>query len=209
MFMKDLVILILIISSTSICEEFTKGTIKLLLIKPYTRGKILISKYLACLLALLISILLLIIIQLIIGIPLLGIDSLKLPVVIYHYQKGNLIEYSIWIYMLIRIIARLPFFIILLTISFTLSVYFTSTVVSITIPLLIYLLDNIIRNIKITHYTKYLINNHWHLEKYLFGNHLITKTENLKTSIIVWLIYFIVLTILTLYHFKKKDVKNI
>ena len=207
-----LVILILIIASTTICEEFSKGTIKLLLIKPYSRCKILLSKYLACLITLLIAIIFLILTELIIGIPLLKADSLKLPVIIYHFGKKEIIEYSIWTYMWIRIIARMPFFIMLLTISFTLSVLFTSITTSISIPILIYLLDSFIKAIETKHYikyTKYLINTHWHLEKYLFGKHFINKINTLKQSIIIWLFYFIVLSILTLYHFKKKDIKNI
>ena len=203
-----LIILILIIASNTICEEFNKGTIKLLLIKPYSRGKILISKYLACLITLMISILFLIGIELLIGIPFLKTDSLKWPVIIYHYGKKKIIKYSIKKYMWIRIIARLPFFIIILTINFTLSVLLNSTALSISLPMLLYLLDGMINHIETTPYikfTKYLINHHWHLENYLFGK----NTNNLKLSIIVWLIYFLVLSTITLHHFKRKDIKNI
>ena len=207
-----IVILILMISSTIICEEFTSGTIKLLLIKPYSRGKILLSKYLACFLVLVISIIFLIIIQLGIGSYLFGIDSLKIPVIIYHFGKHQLIKYSIWTYMLIRIISRVPFFILLITISFTLSIFFTSTVVSITIPMLIYMFDQLIRNITLQYnlkITKYLLNINWHFENYLFGKKEEIPNINLKFSSIICISYFICLAILTLYHFKRKNIRNI
>ena len=45
-----IIILILMVASTIVAEEFTTGTIKLLLIKPFSRGKILLSKYLTVIL---------------------------------------------------------------------------------------------------------------------------------------------------------------
>ena len=207
-----IVILILMVASTIICEEFNKGTIKLLLIKPYSRGKILISKYCTCLLILLLTICFLILIQLGIGSYLFKIESLKLPVVIYHFGKKELIEYTIWQYMIIRILSRLPFYILLLTISFTLSTFFTSTVVSIMIPMIIYLFDSIIINIGIKYkitITKYLLNPNWHFEKYLFGNNNEISSITIKESIIICITYFIVLSICTILYFKKKNIKNI
>ena len=203
-----LVILILITSSAIICEEFGKGTIKLLLIKPYSRGKILLSKYLTCLIVLVISIIYLIIIQLIIGIPLFGIDSLKLPIVIYN--SNQLKEYSVFTYMFIRIIAKIPFYLMVETMAFTLSIYFTNTAISITVPMLIYMLDTAIINITNQSHTKilkYLINNHWHFEKYLFNNNIIDK--QLEKSILIWITYFIVLQLLMIIHFKRKNIRNI
>ena len=207
-----IVILILMVASTIICEEFNKGTIKLLLIKPYSRGKILISKYCTCLFILLLTICFLILIQLGIGTYLFKTESLKLPVIVYHFSKKELIEYTIWQYMLIRILSRLPFYILLLTISFTLSTFFTSTVVSIMIPMIIYLFDSIIINIGIKYkitIIKYLLNPNWHFEKYLFGNTNEIASITIKESIIICIVYFVVLSICTILYFQKKNIKNI
>ena len=207
-----IVILIIVIASTTICEEFIKGTIKLLLIKPYSRVKILLSKYYATIAILILCLLFLIAIELIFGITFLGADSLKQPVVVYHLEKKQLIEYSIFTYMLIRIIARLPFFIMLLNITFTISVIATSTILSITIPMIVYLFESTIKNLIITHHIKwlkYLININWHFEEYLFGKSSAIPNLNKNLSITIWIIYYIVLTILTIRCFKRKDIKNI
>ena len=207
-----IIILILIISSTILSEEFTKGTIKLLLIKPYSRGKILLSKYLSCLIILIFSIIFLIVIQLIIGGYLFKFDSLKLPVVIYHFGHKKIIEYSIWTYMILRIIAKLPFYILLLTISYALSTWTSNTVVSITIPILYYLFDNPIKELCIKYQfkiTKYLLNINWHFENYLFGRKQDISNINLKFSLIICICYYVIILVTTLYYFKRKNIKNI
>lgn len=40
---------VVIVAASSVAEEFSRGTIKFLLIRPYTRGQILLSKFLVCL----------------------------------------------------------------------------------------------------------------------------------------------------------------
>lgn len=207
-----LVLLILIVSSTIICEEFQKGTIKLLLIKPYSRGKILLSKFFTCCIVLVICIMILILVQLLLGIFLFGASSLKIPVIVYHLSKRRVISYSIWHYMLIRIMVRFPFFIMLLVISFTLSVFFTSTVLSISIPMFLYIFDSTIRNLEIQYHLKwirYMINTNWHFEDYLFGNISKNTNINLEFSVIIWMGYFVVLTSITVWYFKRKNIKNI
>ena len=200
------VIIVIIVIHMLICEEFTSGTIKLLLIKPYSRCKILLSKFLSCNIILLISLALLIITELLVGTYLFGTSSLKLPVVIYNFNKNSLVEYSIWNYMLIRIISKLPFLIMLETITMNISVLLTNTTITITIPLLLYLLDNTLINItKNNRIFNYLINNHWHFEKYLFKK----LSPQIEKSIMIWIIYFIIIGLITISYFKRKNIKNI
>ena len=201
------IILILIVSSITICEEFTKGTIKLLLIKPYSRGKILLSKYLACFLVFTICLMILIVTELLVGSYFFGIENLKLPIIVYNYNKKELMSFSIYTYMIIRILIKLPFFIMIETIAFCLSVFSLSTATSITVPLLIYLFDSTIVNITKEKGIKiiyYFINNHWHFENYLWK-----MNSELNKSIIIYICYFIIIQTLTFCYFKKKNIKNI
>ncbi len=207
-----IVLLIIIVASMMVCEEFIKGTIKLLLIKPYSRVKILLSKYYATLFVLVLCFLFLIGIELIIGIPFLGVSSLKMPVVVYHLEKKQLIEYSVFSYMFIRMIARMPFFVMILTITFTISVISTNTVLSFAIPMIVYLFESFIKNLMIEHHIKwlrYFISMNWHFEDYLFGNELTSFGIHRNFSIIIWFSYFVILMILTVRCFKRKDIKNI
>ena len=207
-----IIMLVLIVSSIVICDEFKDGTIKLLLIKPYSRCKILLSKYFTVIIVLILSILLLIGMQFIIGGIIFGFNSLDVPVVVYNFTKQEIVEYHVVYYMIIRIISKLPFLLILISISFFLSILLTSTIISITMPLMLYMFAPTMNylmeeyNLK---FMKYLINVNWSLEEYLFGNLPKIEYITLEFSCLILLIYFIGLGILTFIIFKKKNIKNI
>ena len=204
-----LVILIFVICSISICEEFQKGTIKLVLIKPYSRGKILLSKYFASIIMFVISVLVLTVLQLGVGIYLFGLDSLRMPVVFYD---GGICKYSIWIYMLIRFVSRMPFFMLLFGIGYLVGVLFTNTVISIVVPFMFYLFDSFVRDLGIKYHLgiiKYSIQANWHIEKFMFGGRDFYPGTDIYFSLVICFIYFIVLYFVTLYCFKKKDIKNV
>lgn len=206
------VILILIVSSSIICDEFKDGTIKLLLIKPYSRGKILLSKYLTAIIVLFISILLLILMQLTIGGFFFSFSSLKIPVVIYDFNKSKLVEYSVFWYMIIRVLAKIPFFFLLITISSWLSVLSNNIIISMTLPLMLYMFNSTFIHLARQYqleWMKYLVNINWNLENYLFGNLSELSFLNVKFSILILLGYFSVLLILTFTIFQKKNIKNI
>ena len=207
-----IIMLILIICSILICDEFKDGTIKLLLIKPYSRGKILLSKYFTALIVIFISILILIIMQLLIGGIIFGYDSLACPVIIYDFNQSNLVEYQVFQYMMIRIIAKVPFLLMLISISILLGVIFNNTIISITMPLMVYMFTPttiyFITQYKLM-FMKYLVNVNWNLEEYLFGNLPDIPFINFQFSIMLLLIYFIVIWILTFIIFQKKNIKNI
>lgn len=207
-----IVILILMVTSIIICDEFHTGTIKLLLIKPHSRCKILLSKYFASLFVILLSIIFLIMIQLIIGTIIFGTESLKLPVLSYNYQTDTLISHSVFMYMIIRIIAKLPFIIMISLISMTIGVITTNTVVSIVIPLILYLFTPMFEKIIIKHqlmFAKILIPMNWNFQDYLFGGVSSFPYTEFRFSCIVWIVHFIIFIILAFILFQKKDIKNI
>ena len=207
-----LILIILMVSSTIICDEFHKGTVKLLLIKPYSRGKILFSKYCVCLLIFLFSLFFLILMQLLFGYIFFGGSSLKLPVVVYHFSYHQIIEYSIWKYMLIRFISRFPFFLMMLTICFTLSVVFTSTVVSIMIPMLLYLFFPVVMKLGVKYqfgWFQYFLPIQVHFENYLFGGIGEYPFVSFRVLIILFILYYLLLMCISFFCFKKKDIRNI
>lgn len=207
-----IVILILIIGSTIICDEFRDGTIKLLLIKPYSRGKILISKYFASIVVLAISVIFLILLQLIVGGFIFGFDSLDIPVVVYHFKLAKIVTYPVFSYMFIRILAKLPLLFMLLTISILLGILFSSNVVSITIPLLLYMFSFSLRTLAVQYhiqFMRYLVTMNWNFQDYLFGGISDFSLINFQFSCIIWIIYFIIIVVLTFICFKKKNIRNI
>lgn len=206
------VIIILIITSTIVAEEFTSGTIKLLLIKPYFRGKILLSKYFASIIMLCAIIIYLVLLQLLIGGYIFGFSSLELPVIVYDFNKECIVEYNVFIYMFIRIIAKLPLLVMILTISFSLGTIFNSVVTAIALPLFVYIFTSSINYLMLQYKVdvfKYLVNVNWEFNNYLFGKKVSMDGLNFSFSLGVWIIYFIGIMIFTYIDFKRKNIKNV
>lgn len=207
-----IVIFILMVSSIVICDEFHNGTVKLLLIKPYSRGKILISKYFATIVMLVITILFLISMQILIGGMIFGLESLTDPVVVYCYNTKELINYSVFEYMWIRIFAKLPFFFILSLICISVGIMVTNTVVAMMLPLLLYLFSPTIKTLALEHHLvffKYIVSMNWNFQEYLFGGSSSFLYVDFWFSCINFIIHFLLISILTLFLFKKKNIKNI
>ena len=150
--------------------------------------------------------------QFIIGGIIFGFNSLSLPVVVYNFAKQEIVEYHVIYYMVIRIIAKLPFLLILISIVFFLSILLTSTIISITMPLMLYMFTPTM-NYLIEEYNlrfmKYFVNINWNLEEYLFGALPSIEYISLEFSCLILLAYFTCLVILTFITFKKKNIKNI
>ena len=84
-----ILIIIIIVSGSIVSEEFSKGTIKLLLVKPYSRTKILLSKYITSLLMIVFAIVFILLAQLIIGGIFFGYDTLTIPKIVYNFSIIN------------------------------------------------------------------------------------------------------------------------
>ena len=207
-----IIILILIVASTIMSEEINTGTIKLLLIKPYSRGKILLSKYLSIIIFMLFIIMYLILLQILIGGYIFGFSSLDIPVIVYNFNKLEIVEYNIFVYMIIRIITKLPLLIMISAISFSLGTIINNIALSITVPLFIYIftptINYLILNNKINIF-KYLVNINWEFNIYLFGKNIEIEGLNFKVSLIIWITYYIIIMIFTYINFKRKNIRNV
>lgn len=207
-----IIIIILISASILIGEEFNKGTIKLLLIKPYKRSKILLSKYLASLLVILFTILFIILSELIIGGLFLGFDSLSIPTVVYNFTSSKIELFNIFTYMLIRILTKLPLLIMIQTIAFTLGIILNNTIATFSITILLYTFSEVINNLIINYKLKFMslfITMNWNFKDYLFGGLSTFEYINLKKSILIYLIYVIILMGIMFISFNKKNIKNV
>lgn len=207
-----IIIIILIVSSILIGEEFNKGTIKLLLIKPYKRSKILLSKYVACIILTFFVIIFIILCQLIIGGCLFGFDSLSMGVVSYDFVHEKLIIINIFMYMLLRILVKLPMLVIVITISFLLGIILNSVIGAFSITMILYTFSEVINSMAIEYnlkFMKYFITLNWNFKDYLFGGLSTYKYLDLKNSILIFLIYVIMLLGAMFISFNKKNIKNI
>lgn len=207
-----IIVMIIMIAGTIVSEEFNKGTIKLLLVKPYSRNKILLAKFITVLIMIVFSIVAVVAMELIVGGIIFGFDSLSVPVLEYNFTSGTLETMNILTYLGIEILTQLPKLILLATLAFACSTLFNNSAVAIAIPLLGYMSADMINMLVIqfkVQFMKVFVSLNWNFEEYLFGNLPKMEGMTLSFSAIICTIYFIVMLIPTFIAFKKKNIKNI
>lgn len=207
-----LIVVIIMISGTIVSEEFNKGTIKLLLVKPYTRNKILLSKAITTLIMIIFIIMTTLIMQTLIGGIIFGFGSLSEPVVAYNFNTNTIKEMNIFANLGIQTLAQLPMIILLSTLAFAISTIFTNGTLAITISLLGYMSSAIINQLVIEYnlqFMKYFVTMNWDLSIYSNGALPYMEGMNITMSIILCITYFIIMVIPTFMVFKKRNIKNI
>lgn len=206
-----LVILIVMTSSVIISSEFNKGTIKQLLLVPYTRGKILFSKYITCLLMLLFTVIILVLMQVLVG-SILFKSTLSIPVVIYNFNSNIIETYNIFYYLLLQLLAKIPMFIIIITFVFFIGTITLNSVVTTILGLGLYLITPMVNELIINSkliFLNFTIFPHLDFTQYLFGMISRNIYVTINTSIIVVILYFVILLVSTYIIFNEKDIKNI
>ena len=207
-----LIVVVVMIAGTIVSEEFNKGTIKLLLVKPYTRTQILLSKFLTVLIISAFVIVSTILMQILVGGILFGFESLFEPVVVYNLSTNSIQEMNIFAYLGIQTLTQLPIIILLATLAFAISTIFSNSALAITVSLLGYMGASIINQLAIAYnlsFMKYFVTMNWDLSQYLFGGLPYMEGMNLITSIIICVIYLLIMLIPTFIIFKKRNIKNI
>ena len=207
-----IIVIIVMIAGTIVSEEFNKGTVKLLLIKPYSRAKILLSKYITILIMTVFAIVIILLMELIVGGIVFGFDSLSVPVLEYNFNTSQLEILNIFTYVGIEILTQLPMIILLATLAFALSTIFTNSALAITISLLGFMSPSIINALVIQYkvgFMKYFVTMNWDLSGYLFGTLPSMEGMTMGFSIVMCFIYLFAMLIPTFIIFKRKNIKNI
>lgn len=207
-----IIVMIIMIAGTIVSEEFNKGTIKLLLVKPYSRNKILLAKFITVLIMIVFSILAVVIMELLVGGIIFGYDSLSVPILAYNFETQSLESMSIFSYLGIEIMTQLPKLALLATLAFACSTLFTNSAVAIAIPLLGYMSADMINMLVIqfkVQFMKFFVSLNWNFEEYLFGNLPKMEGMTLEFSVVICMLYFVAMLIPTFIAFKKKNIKNI
>ena len=207
-----LIVVIVMIAGTIVSDEFNKGTIKLLLVKPYTRNKILSSKFITTVIIIFFVILSTVIMEMLVGGVLFGFDSLSVPVIEYNFNTNMLEEINVFAYLGIQTLAQLPMIVLLATLAFVLSTLFANSALAITISLLGYMSTAIINQLALAYnlsFMKYFVTMNWDLSQFLFGNLPYMQGMSLILSIVICLVYLLVMLIPTFIIFKKRNIKNI
>ncbi|MFF2447671.1 ABC transporter permease [Neobacillus sp. NPDC058068] len=196
---------IIIVSAGIVASEFNWGTIKLLLIRPINRTKILLSKYLTVLIYALFLLAILFVFSTALGAILFGMPEKALPYL--NYYNGQVTEQNIVVHLLIYYGLSSIDMIMLVTMAFMISSVFRNS--SLAIGLSLFLLFTgaqftALLSMKFN-WAKYLLFANTDLKQYFEGTPMV-EGMTLTFSITMLLIYFAIFQFLAFYVFKKRDV---
>ncbi len=194
----------IIIGAGVIASEYSWGTIKLLLIRPASRTKILASKFIATLLFALFSLVILYISSFIIGGLFLGFNAVDQPYL--TYSGGDVAETSMAIHYIVEYALASVNLLMMVTFAFMLSSVFRSS--SLAIGLAIFLMftgSQLTYILSQYDWVKYILFANTDLSVYFDGSPII-ESMTLGFSLITLLVYFIVFLLLSWLLFTKRDV---
>ena len=207
-----LIVMFMMTAGVIVSEEFSKGTIKLLLIKPYKRSTILASKFITSIIVAIIVILLVLLMQFVVGGLIQGFDSFKNPTIIYDHTINNVKHINTIQYLAMQALGKAPMYILLMTLAFAFSTIFTNSALAITISLLGYMGSSVINmlalNLKLN-WIKYFVTPNWNLTEYFWGGIPTFEGITLPFSIAIIVIYMVIMLVPTFIIFQKKNIKNI
>jgi ABC-2 type transport system permease protein len=193
-----------VVSAESVAGEFSSGTIKLLLIRPWSRSKILLSKYVALLIfALLMSVVML-------------LSSFVLNMILFGYGDAQTAKEALGVlnssgpfsYMLQVYCLDYIGLIMIVTLSFMLSTLFRSGGLAIGLSMFIYFFGLIASGLLAMldyKWVEYLLFLHLNLKEYLSSTE-IAHNMTMGFSLGVLAVYYIVFMAITWYVFNKRDV---
>ena len=207
-----IVMVVVIVAGVSISEEFNKGTVKLLLVRPYSRTKILISKLIAVFITMLITTATILLLQFIIGGIVYGFGTYMMNVVQFDFTTNSIITLNIFAYLGLIFICKLPIFILIGTLAFALSTLFLNSPLAVALPILGYMGSDMINMIAISYkwdWVKYFVTPNWDLSQYLFGGTPMFSGISIEFSITICAIYFVIMLVASIVSFKKRNIKNV
>jgi len=141
-----------------------------------------------------------------------GFDSTTVPAVIYNHHTNQVETMSILQYITITTFAKIPIYLLLMTLAFACSTIFVNTAVSIVIPLLGYMGSRLLNQLALYYDIKallYFVTPNWDFSQYLFGGLPEFQKLTIPFSLIVCFIYFAIMVVTMFTVFKKRNIKNI
>lgn len=207
-----IVMIVVIIAGVSISEEFNKGTVKLLLVRPYSRTKILIAKLISVLITMVITTLFVLVLQFFIGGFTFGFNTYYFNISEFNFNTNTVFILNIFKYISLIFISKLPIFILIGTLAFALSTISLNSPLAIALPILGYMVSDMINVVALEFHwdwVKYFVTPNWDLSQYLFGGTPLFKGISVEFSILICIIYFAIMIGVSIEVFKRRNIKNV
>ncbi|MFP5108839.1 ABC transporter permease [Neobacillus sp. C211] len=195
----------IIIAGDSLAGEFSSGTIKLLLIRPANRVKILVSKYLSFLLFSMLLLLTLFVLSVAVNGILYGFGYMDLPLISMN-AEGQIVErnmvLNLWKTYMLNGVSTVMY----VTMAFMISSAFRSSAMAIGFSIGALFAGNIVLEaLQRFDWSKYLLFANTDLTQYLTGRPF-QEGMTLSFSIGVLAVYFLVFNLISWLLFTRRDV---
>ncbi|WP_067932649.1 ABC transporter permease [Alicyclobacillus kakegawensis] len=196
-----------VVAADSIASEFSSGAIKLLLIRPVRRSKILMAKYAASLLFALALIVELAIAAWLVGGIAFGFDGFATPY-LYADTASHIHQMPMFAHVLATYGLKCVNLLMIVTISFMISVLLRSSSLAIAVSLLLLFVGSTLVRVLSDHtWVKFILFANTDLTQYIEGTPVV-KGMTLTFSIIVLAVYFIIFHVVSWVMFTRRDVSG-
>lgn len=198
-------IFVVIIAGDIISSEFSWGTIKLLLIRPTSRTKIMYSKYVSVLVMSVLFTLLLFVVTYLVGGLFYGFGGYDQPYA-YLNPDGHVQLTPLWKHVVLVYGVYLLQTLIYVTLAFMLSAAFRSSAMAIAIPALLLLVGpELVLFMKESEWVKYTLMANTNVLSHIEGPALFEGT-NMAFALGVSAVYFVAFHLIAWFTFTKRDV---
>lgn len=195
----------IIVAAGIIANEFKWGTIKLLLIRPISRTKILFSKYISVLIYALTLLLAFLLFSWIVGALFFGLNGMN-PIIIQE-QADGFVQTNLIAQIVKEFGLSMVNLVMMATFAFMISAIFRSSGMAIGLAIFLMMAGNTIVAFTATYdWAKYILFANTDLNQYMNGSTPLVEGMTLSFSIIVLLVYLTIFLAASWLVFTKRDV---
>ncbi|MBM7553732.1 ABC transporter permease [Thalassobacillus pellis] len=196
----------IIVAAGIIANEFKWGTIKLLLLRPISRTKILFSKYVSVLVYAITMLVFLLILAVICGAIFFGIEQSAQPYL--YYQDGTVQEMPMIQLVSIKYFLGSVNLVMMASFAFMISAVFRNSSLAIGIAIFLMMAGNsIVMFFADYDWSKFILFANTDLTQHIIGTPM-NEDLTLSFSVTVLLVYFVIFLTLAWAAFTKRDVAN-
>ena len=207
------------IGASIVSEEYSKSTIKLLLIRPYSRSKILLAKYITTLISMLILLIIMFIVSLILNIIYNG-GNIFDTLIYGNLLTNKVVTTSVIMYYIKLMINFIPMILMYTTLAFSISVLTMSSSIANMLSFGIFFISQILEglaivfNFSLIKYSFTVVSDYTsYVSMISYGNSMFNVANKFNLTLleqnITYILYMILFLTLAFVVFKKRDIKNI
>ena len=195
----------IIVAAGIISNEFKWGTIKLLLIRPISRTKILLSKYVSVLIFAFTLLIFLLVVSWIVGALFFGLNGLNPSIV--QQQAGGYVQNDVLGEIVQGYGLSLVTLVMMATFAFMISAIFRSSGMAIGLAIFLMMAGNTIVGFLAQYeWSKYILFANTNLRQYMDGAEPLVEGMTMTFSIVVLLVYFAIFLGAAWTAFTKRDI---